>query len=459
MLLPVVVAVIGVSAAQAVPPLPVVAPDTFPPAARQAIAAAQGAAVARERDGGAAGAFGRMLQAWEQWQSAHQAYLRAQALEPRAFDWRYLDAIVLQRLGRHGEAAARLTSALEARPDFLPARVRLAESLLESGELQRSKALFDALVRDPAAEPAACVGLGRIAASEADHERAIRYFERALALFPELGAAHYGLARSYRALGRTADAARAVAAHAQYGPRWPRLDDPLLDAVTALRDDPRARIHRGVALAAADDVAAAIALHEEALTADPSLAQAHANLIALYGRGGDWAKAESHYRAAIALGFHSADAHYDYGVVLGLQEQWGPAADAYRKALELNPLHAEAHNNLGQTFERRRDLAAAAAEYRLALEARPAFRLARFNLGRMLLAQGQPRAAVAEFEKLQQPIDGDTPRYVFGLATALVQAGDTEAGRRYAIEARQLAASFGQTDLAAAIDRELARLK
>ena len=77
----------------------------------------------------------------------------------------------------------------------------------------------------------------------------------------------------------------------------------------------------------------------------------------------------------------------------------------------------------------------------------------------MLLAQGQPRAAVAEFEKLQQPIDGDTPRYVFGLATALVQAGDTEAGRRYAIEARQLAASFGQSDLAAAIDRELARLK
>jgi hypothetical protein len=41
----------------------------------------------------------------------------------------------------------------------------------------------------------------------------------------------------------------------------------------------------------------------------------------------------------------------------------------------------------------------------------------------------------------------------------LVHAGDKDTGRKYAIEARRLAASFGQSDLAAAIDRELARLK
>src|SRR5688572_31534587 len=37
------------------------------------------------------------------------------------------------------------------------------------------------------------------------HDALPIYFERAVSLFPELGAAHYGLALSYRALGRLED--------------------------------------------------------------------------------------------------------------------------------------------------------------------------------------------------------------------------------------------------------------
>ena len=50
------------------------------------------------------------------------------------------------------------------------------------------------------------------------------------------------------------------------------------------------------------------------------------------------------------------------------------------------------------------------------------------------------------------------PAYLFALATAHVQAGDVAASRRYAIEARDLARSRGQADLATAIERDLARL-
>ena len=41
---------------------------------------------------------------------------------------------------------------------------------------------------------------------------------------------------------------------------------------------------------------------------------------------------------------------------------------------------------------------------------------------------------------------------LFALATAHVQAGNIAAGRRYAVEARDLARARGQADLAAAID-------
>jgi tetratricopeptide (TPR) repeat protein len=446
-------------AAQARPPLPPLALAAFPESARDVLTRVHRDASTRPDDPRAVGTLGQWLHAWEQWDSAHQVYLRAQALDPQTFDWHYLDAVVLQRVARHGAAAARLELALALNPGYLPARVKLAEALFEAGELQRSKSLFEELATETAAAPAAQLGLGRIAAAQGRHDAAIAHLERAVALFPEFGAAHYALVRLYRAAGRTAEAALALERHARYGPRWPALDDPLVASVNALRHDALAVLRRGLRSADAGDVEAAIASHEAALRLDPSLVQAHANLLSLYGRARNWARAEAHYRAALKAGYASAALHYDYGVVLGLQEKWDAAEAEYRRAIALNPLHAQARNNLGQLLERRRAFAEAAAEYRHAADAQPAFRLARFNLGRMLLALAQPQQAIIEFEKVQQPRDAESPRYVFALSTALVRAGRVAEGIALASEARRLALEFGQTELAETIARELARVK
>ena len=88
-------------------PLPRLALDTFPAAARDAVSTQYKEAAARPADAAASGALGRMLHAWEQWDSAHQAYERAAALAPSDFDWSYLDAVVLQRLARYDAAAQR----------------------------------------------------------------------------------------------------------------------------------------------------------------------------------------------------------------------------------------------------------------------------------------------------------------------------------------------------------------
>ncbi len=439
--------------------LPVLALDSFPQAARHAIEPAARAAATTPSDAAAVGALGRALHAWEQWTSAHEVYARAAALAPRAFEWRYLDALVLQRLARHADAVARLREALSLSPDFLPARVKLAESLLESGDLDESKRLFLALVDEPSSRPAVEVGLGRIAAAQIEHETALVHFGRAVMLFPELGAAHYGLALSYRALGRLDEARSALALQQRYGAQWPALVDPVLATVTTLRDDAGAILQRGVKLADEGDTAGAIAAHEAALARDPQLAQAHANLIALYGRERNWSRAEEHYRAFVRSGPGSADAHYDYGVLLGLQQKWELAIDAYREALALNPLHVQAQNNLGQALEQQRKLAEAADAYRKAVESQPGFRLARFNLARMLIALGKPDEAASELEKIAEPRDAEAPRYLFALGVAHLRAGRKAQGIKWSIEAKQLALQFSQTELAAAIDRDLAALK
>jgi Tfp pilus assembly protein PilF len=233
----------------------------------------------------------------------------------------------------------------------------------------------------------------------------------------------------------------------------------VLAAVTALRDDPQTRLTEGLRLADAGDLAGAIAAHEAALAADPSIAQAHANLIALYGRQKNWAKAEAHYRAVVALGVNLADAHYDYGVLLGMQERWADAASAYRQAIAVNPRHARAQNNLGQVLERMNDVSGAAAAYAQAVEGQPTFRLARFNLGRMLIGQGRPDDAIRVLEPAVEPRDAEAPRYLFALATAHVRAGHADEGVKRATEAAALARTLGQQELAAAIERDLAALR
>jgi len=280
--------------AQAAPPLPALPFETYPAPMREAVRRAQQQAASRPDDAAAAGALARLLHAWEQWDAAHQAYTRAQVLAPGTPDWHYLDAVVLQRLARQADAAAQLERALALRSDLLPARVKLAEALFESGRLERSRALYAELVKLPDAQPLARFGLGRVAAAEGRHADAVPELQQALALFPEFGAAHYALALSLRALGRRDEARAALLGQARSGTAWPAAPDPLLDAVAALRDDAGAHLKRGLKLAESSDFAGAIAEYEAALAQDPSLAVAHANLLRLYGRLERWDKAEAH---------------------------------------------------------------------------------------------------------------------------------------------------------------------
>ena len=447
------------TAQTAIPPLPKPALDLFPASARETVSREYQRAAARSTDAAAVGAFARVLHGWEQWDLAHQAYARAQALAPKALEWHYLDALVLQRLARHGEAAARLRAALDAAPDFKPARVKLADELFDAGAIDESRRVYEALAADPATEPMGVYGLGRIAAAEKRHEEAVRHLERAIELFPAWGSAHYALALSYRALGRRDAAEQALERHASHGPQWPAIEDPILAALANVRHDPRGILQRGITLAERGDVPGAIAAHEDALARDPSLVQAHVNLVSLYGRQKNWAKGEAHYRAAVRLGGDLRDAHYDYGVMLGLQQKWEEAEAAYRTALEANPLHARASNNLGEIYERRRDVEGALAAYTRAVESEPAFRLARFNAARMLLGLGRTAEAVAHLERIVEPRDAEAPRYLFALSVAYVRAGRKEDGIKWAAEARALALQHGQQELAAAIERDLARLK
>lgn len=437
--------------------LPTLAIETLPPAVRAGFHRAYEHARTRPADASAVGGLGMMLHAYEQYQSAAACYRVAHRLEPQSFAWAYLSGVVRAELGEHTAALTAFRQALDIDPDYLPARMRLADTLMHTGNFDASRAAYRALARDFPELAVAHYGLGRLSAALHDLPAAVEHYGRAVDAAPQFGAAHYALALAYRDLRLDERARPHLEAYRQLGARRPALPDRLLDAIRQTRETARDLIAEAARLGTSGRLDEAIALHLKAIEADPASAQAHVNLISLYGRTGQTDKAMEHYRAALTLEGNRAEAHYNYGVLLASRGDAG-AADAFRKALEINPFHAQAHNNLGALLARDGDLKAAAAHYRRAIASDPQHRTARLGLGRVLVTMGRPREAVEQLLKTLLPDDIETPRCMFALSHAYASDGDYVNARRYAMEALHRAERLGQAGLARMIQNQLQRL-
>ncbi|MGH9660780.1 MAG: tetratricopeptide repeat protein, partial [Bryobacteraceae bacterium] len=258
--------------------------------------------------------------------------------------------------------------------------------------------------------------------------------------------------QAQRSAGDTAGAARHAALSEKHKLAAPPLDDPLLTAVNQLNAGAVPLIGEGLRLDRAGQLAESAAVHEKALEIDPQLAQAHINLISLYGRLGRPERAEQHYRSAIALNPNLAEAYYNYGVLRASEE-------AFRKALDINPNYAEAHGNLGDLVQRRGDLAGARRHFEKAVALKPDYRVARFHLARILIHQGALAPAIAHLEKILAPEDETTPAYLYALGAAHARSGDRDSALRYLRQAREHAARYGQTAVIGSIDRDLRQLE
>jgi tetratricopeptide (TPR) repeat protein len=465
MLLPafalIVTAALGGSAQSSAPAgaLPVIDLSGLSGAARAAIGEAYAVAGANPRSAEELGRLAITLHAWEQWDPAAEAYNAARELAPGDRRWWYLAGLLEVARGRHGDALPLLERAAALAPDDPAGRLRVAEARLETGDFGGSEPLLLELAREPRTAVPAQYGLGRVATARGDHAGAVGHFGRAVAGYADFGAAHYGLALAYRRLGRHADASKALARQQKCLACWPAVQDEIAALVPAARGDAAAILKRGIQLAAHGDVTGAIEAHERALALTPSLAQARVNLITLYGRAARYTEAEVQFRAAVTEGRNLGEAHANYAQVLLAQRRAAEAIPAFRAALEANSSDAASLNGLGLALEMTGDQAAALGAYEQAVAGAPTFRAARFNLGRLLVSSGRLKEAISQFERLQEPEDEETPRYLFALSAARVRAGEIEDGRAQAAAALAMARRYGQQELAVSIERDLAGLK
>lgn len=446
------------SRAQSLPDLPQPVFDNFAPEIREQLRKAYATAQARPRDAEAVGRLGMTLHTYEECEGAAICYERARRLAPDEFRWAYYLGIVHASLGKHGEAEAVFKEAIRQRPDYLPAQLRLADSLLAAGQRLESQPLYETVIRKNAGIAQAHYGFGRVKAASGDLAAAIAHYRKAVELFQDYGAAHYALGLALRDLGQTAKAQEHLALSQKQKLSRPPLEDPLLNAIAELNAAGTETLKRGVILESAGRIAESIAEHERALLVNPQLAQAHINLISLYGRTGQFEKAAQAYRAAVTANPNLADSHYNFGVLLAGQERYGEAAQAFSRSLQINQFNAEAHHNYAVIIEREGRLDEAAEHYRHAIENKPGHRESHFHLGRILVHQGKLAEAIEHFHQTLTALtaeDEHTARFTYALGATYVRAGEKQKGVQYLREALKRATAFGQTPLVTSIERDL----
>src|SRR5262249_50979024 len=118
------------SAAGGVPAIPSLNPShlaRFEPAVREQLRNAPEAERATPTDAESAGQLGMILQAYELYDLAPGCFQRAHRLAPKSFRWAYYLGSLQAWLGKANEAVPMLRLASHLQPDYLPARVKLAE--------------------------------------------------------------------------------------------------------------------------------------------------------------------------------------------------------------------------------------------------------------------------------------------------------------------------------------------
>lgn len=442
------------------PAIPKLDLATYRTQVRAGVEKAYQAVQAKPTDPDANGNLGMVMHAFEQLGAAQVCYRRARLLDPKRFQWAYYLGLVQALDGKNEDAAANLRDAIRIDPGYVPARLKLAEVLLSLGRFDESREICQSILKDNPQVAPAYYWSGRVASASGQTALAEEQYRKACELSPTYGTAHYALALVYQKDGKEADAQRHIAAYQKYKADGdPQPEDAMLDAVRALDNSGLAHLMKGVDLENAGQIDQAIAEHEEAVRTDPKLVQAHANLIALYGRAGRPEKAEQAYRDTVALNANLPQSHYDYGVLMVGRQRFPEAEAAFRKALESSPNYAEAHSNLGAMLERKGKFEDAAKQYQIAIEEKPNFRQAQYQLGHLLLMQKKATEAIVHLSQTLTPEDADTPRFMYALGIAYAEASDFASAQRYLQQAGDRAAALGQDQLAAQIRAILVKVE
>jgi tetratricopeptide (TPR) repeat protein len=378
---------------------------------------------------------------------ADRCYAVASDLDSGNWRWRYYRAMMMTERGGGDPLVALLRGIVKDTPQFGPAWLRLGDAEFKAANYDAAADAWTHAIElpQPTPEPGdssshvvefpvrayASLGLARVALVKNDPNRAREMLEDLTKSTPNFGPGYRLLADSYRALGRTADADRAVyradrlLAYSPYA-------DPMTDvlaresrnstlllrlaseatlSVNALwseylarraaefdPDNPEAVIKLARVLRTVGRNEESLALFQKYRQMVPGDVQVLAHIGSCLSAMGRYAEAETYFRDALAR-LDDPITHYNMGLLLAVTGRLDGAIAEYERALQRDPSHVDARGNLAIALVRQGKLDRAARELDTLVQQDPDNASAHTNLGLVLLQQGRREQARAQLQE------------------------------------------------------------
>ena len=323
------------------------------------VKAAQKTLVEAPKDATAWGQLGNIyfVHGWEA--EAAQCYRGAAAIAPNEFRWLYYLGMTTYKVDPQ-VAAQVLAAAIKLDPQYTPSYIYRAAALRSLGHLEQAKGHLETANGLDSRNPYASLWLGELALAARHFEVARTHLQRALELNPEQSEAHAAMAQVARVLGDM----NAATQHAQASrkrTKYTQMDDPLWWDVLKL----------GVT------------------------AQRYAERGNRYLQQGNFKRAVSELKMAIAGLNQDSHLWLNYGIALLLNRQYRDAISVLENALvvvrdnenttrnpaEIADLKAQSYYNLGLAYYHSNQTVKAVAAYQKAIQLEPNFADAYGGLG------------------------------------------------------------------------------
>lgn len=310
----------------------------------------------------------RLYQAYGLLDAAAPCYGNVVQLAPRDFQWSYYLGRVLQDAGRLAEAEASYRRALDLQPGYAAARVHLGEILLAGNRTDEAAAVLSQVLATDAKNAAARAVLGEVFLSRRQYREAAEQLEAALAAAPGADRLHHPLGLAYRGLG---DLDKAREHLEKAGKVGVRPDDPLTDAMEALRQGSTVHLLRGRVAFRFGRYQDAAAEFRKAVAAQPDNVSARINLAAALAEAGDRKGAAEQLREVLKLSPGNGTAHFNLGTLMALEGETAGAVVHFQEAVRIDPNDAAARTGLAQVLEKDGRLEEALDQYQKAVGLAP----------------------------------------------------------------------------------------
>lgn len=354
------------------------------------------------------------------------------AAEPREARWPYFESDVSRRQSNYPAMKAALARTVELAPDYVPARLRLADLQFKTGETAAAQQNYSARLQRLPQDPYARLGLARIALQQGKTAEARSTLEDLVRDTPQFSAGHNLLAEILASAGDAEGASRHRWMGRETG-RFREAEDPWLEEMNAYCYDNKRLCVLGTVESQTEHPEKAEAYFQRAIECQPDDLSAYELLAVVWLKEGRAEEARKLLTAGLQRPAHSRPSPMYYVNLSQAQRELkhpAEAVQAARDGLAETPGVYELYDALGIALGEAGDYPAAIAAQEKALALNANDPNANYNLALCLLAVGREDDAVAAL-KQSLVLQPTFPKSLLVLGRRELEAGRWEEAERY----------------------------